>query len=72
MPVLLPPVGRGLTSPCFADGASDRTRAISGCFGETFEPRQVLPWAWQEVKGKGMSVNEAVYTGVIESIVGRQ
>jgi hypothetical protein len=27
-------------------------------FGVTFEPRQVLLWAWQEVKGEGMSVNE--------------
>jgi hypothetical protein len=27
-------------------------------FGVTFEPRQVLPWAWLEVKGE---VNEAVY-----------
>jgi hypothetical protein len=39
-------------------------------FGVTFEHRQVLPWAWQVVKGEGMSVNEAVYTGVIESTVG--
>jgi hypothetical protein len=30
----------------------------------------VLPWAWQEVKGEGMSINEAVYAGVIESTVG--
>jgi hypothetical protein len=27
-----------------------------------FEHRQVLPWA---VKGEGMSVNEAVYTGTV-------
>jgi hypothetical protein len=40
-------------------------------FGVTFEPWQLLPWAWQEVKGEGMSVYEAVYTGVIESTVGR-
>jgi hypothetical protein len=52
---------------------SDRIRAIGGRvprFGVTFEPRQVLPWVWQEVKGEGMSANEAVYTGVIESTVG--
>jgi hypothetical protein len=30
----------------------------------------MLPWACQEVKGKGMSINDAVYTGVIESAVG--
>ena len=35
-------------------------------FGVTFEPRQVLRWAWQEVKGESMSVNSAVYTGVIK------
>jgi hypothetical protein len=28
----------------------------------TFENHQVLPWA---VKGEGMSVNEAVYTGTV-------
>jgi hypothetical protein len=39
-------------------------------FGMTFEPRQVLPWAWQQVKSEGMSFNEAVYTGVIERTVG--
>jgi hypothetical protein len=31
--------------------------------GVTFEHRQGLPWA---VKGEGMSVNEAVYTGTVE------
>jgi hypothetical protein len=30
--------------------------------GVTFEHRQVLPWA---VKGEGISVNEAVYTGAV-------
>jgi hypothetical protein len=30
--------------------------------GVTFEHRQELPWA---VKGEGMSVNEAVYTGTV-------
>jgi hypothetical protein len=29
----------------------------------------MLPWARQEVKCEGTSVNEAVYTGVIESTV---
>jgi hypothetical protein len=64
MQVLLPPVGRGITNPCFGDGWACLR------FGVTFEHRQVLPWAWQVVKGEGMSVNEAVYTGVIESTVG--
>jgi hypothetical protein len=47
----------------------NRTPAMGGRVGVTFKPCQVLPWAWQ-VKGEGMSVNEAVYTGVIESTVG--
>ena len=29
--------------------------------GVTFEPGQVLPGAWQEVKGEAASVNEADY-----------
>jgi hypothetical protein len=59
MLVLLPPVGRGIMSPCFADGANDWTSGWVACFrhGVTFEHRQVFPWA---VKGEGMSVNEAV------------
>jgi hypothetical protein len=36
-------------------------------FGVTLENRQVNPWAWQEVKGESMSINDAVYAGVIES-----
>ena len=35
----------------------------------TFEPRQEALGAWQEVKGEAMSVNEALYTGVIEGTV---
>jgi hypothetical protein len=30
----------------------------------------MLPWAWKEVKGEGMSINDAVYTGVVESTIG--
>jgi hypothetical protein len=29
----------------------------------------MIPWAWLEVKREGMSINDAVYTGVIESTV---
>jgi hypothetical protein len=36
----------------------------------TFENRQVILWAWQEVKREGMSINDAVYAGVIEIIIG--
>ena len=28
----------------------------------TFEPRQVLLWAWHEVEGEAMAVNEAEHT----------
>ena len=35
----------------------------------TFEPREEALGAWQEVKGEAMSVNEAVYAGVIEGTV---
>ena len=38
----------------------------------TFDPSQVLPWAWQEVKGEAMAVNEADYTGVIVWTVGQE
>jgi hypothetical protein len=62
MLVLFPSVGRGITIPCFANGVNDWTSAIDGHDGVIFEHRQVLPWA---VKGEGMSVNEAVYTGTV-------
>ena len=29
-------------------------------YGVTFEPHQVALWAWKEVKGEAMSVNEAL------------
>ena len=32
----------------------------------TFEPREEDLGAWQEVKGEAVSVNEALYAGVIE------
>ena len=35
----------------------------------TFEPREEALGAWQEVKGEAMSVNEALYAGVIEGTV---
>jgi hypothetical protein len=56
MLVLLPPVWRGITSPWsewldFGDGWACLQHGV------TFEHRQV--------KGEGMSVNEAVYTGTV-------
>ena len=36
----------------------------------TFDPCQVPRWAWQEVKGEAMAVNEVDYTGVIVWTVG--
>jgi hypothetical protein len=66
MLVLLPPVGRGITSLYFADEANNWTSMGNGWaylwHGVTFEYRQVFPWA---VKGESMSVNEAVYTGTV-------
>ena len=36
----------------------------------TFDPSQVLQWAWQEVKGEAMSVNEAGDTsGIVCTVV---
>jgi hypothetical protein len=53
---------------------SERSGCGDGCaclrFGVTFENRQVILWAWQKDKGEGMSINDAVYACVIESIVG--
>ena len=35
----------------------------------TFDPRQVLPWAWQGVKGEAMAVNEAENaTGFVRTV----
>ena len=36
----------------------------------TFDPTQVLQWAWHEVKGEAMAANEADYTGGIVLTVG--
>ena len=41
---------------------------MSRC-GVTFEPRQAALGAWQAVKGEAMSVNEALYVGVIEGTI---
>ena len=61
--LLLPPIGRGFTSQCLDIGGAGPGRgdrwAYPGC-GLIFEPRQVALGAWQEVKGEGMSVNEAL------------
>ena len=38
--------------------------------GVTSDPCQVPWWAWQEVKGEAMAVNEADYTSVIVRTVG--
>ena len=35
----------------------------------TFEPREEALGAWKEVKSEAMSVNEALYAGVIEGTV---
>jgi hypothetical protein len=71
MLVLLPPVGRGITSPCFTDGANDGFGNGWACLrhGVTFEHRQLLPWA---VKVEGMSINEAVYIGTAGTDGGRR
>ena len=72
MQVFLLPIGRGFTGQCLDIGASDLASAIGGRVPEavvTFEPRKVALGAWQEVKGEAMSVNEALYAGVIEGTV---
>ena len=38
--------------------------------GVTSDPCRVPWWAWQEVKGEAMAVNEADYTSVIVRTVG--
>ena len=38
--------------------------------GVTSDPSQVHWWAWQEVKGEAMTVNEADYTSMIVGTVG--
>ena len=38
--------------------------------GVTSDPCQMPWWAWQEVKGEAMAVNEADYTSVIVWTVG--
>ena len=72
MQVLLLPIGRGFTGQCLDIGAWDLASWIGGRVPEavvTFEPREEALWAWQEVKGEAMSVNEALYAGAIEGTV---
>ena len=72
MQVLLLPIGRGFTGQCLDIGAWDLAAAIGGCVPDavvTFAPGQEASWAWQEVKGEAMSVNEALYGGAIEGPV---
>ena len=70
--LILLPIGRGFMGQCLDIGALDLASAIGGCIPEavvTFEPGEEALGAWQEVKGEAMSVNEALYTGVIEGTV---
>ena len=72
MQVLLLPIGRGFTGQCLDIGAWDLAAAIGGRVPDavvTFAPGQEASWAWQEVKGEAMSVNEALYGGAIEGPV---
>ena len=72
MQVLLFPIGRGFTGQCLDIGTCNLASAIGGRVPEavvTFEPREKALGAWQEVKGEAMSVNEALYAGVIERTV---
>ena len=58
--------------PCFTCGAHNRDVRQVGVSpsGVTSDPGQVPWWAWQEVKGEAMAVNEADYTSVIVRTVG--
>ena len=72
MQVLLLPIGRGFTDQCLDIRPLDLASAIGGRVPEavvTFEPREEALGAWQEVKGEGVSVNEALYASVIEGTV---
>ena len=63
MQVLLLPIGRGFTGQCLDIGAWDLAAAIGGRIPDavvTVEPGHEALWAWQEVKGEAMSVNEAL------------
>ena len=68
MQVLLIPIGRGFRGQCLDIDAS----SIDGRVPEavvTVEPREEALGAWHEVKGEAVSVNEALYAGVIEGTV---
>ena len=64
---------------CFRLGVASRASAWISAPGTwprrvpeavvTFEPREEALGAWQEVKGKAMSVNEALYAGAMEGTV---
>ena len=72
MQVLLLPIGRGFTGQCLDIRAYDLATAIGGRVPDavvTFEPREEALGACREVKGEAMSVNEALYAGVIEGTV---
>ena len=70
-------VGRGIAGPCLAcilwvrdpqPGCDDRRACPPS--GVTPDPCRVPWWAWQEVKGEAMAVNEVDYTSVIVWTVG--
>jgi hypothetical protein len=65
MQVLLTPVGRGITSLCFAAGANNWASAMGGHVSGTVEHCQVITWV---IKGEGLSVNEAVYTDTAQEV----
>ena len=71
MQVLLLLIGRGFTGQCLdiglGLGRGDRW-VCPGCGGDLWTRPGGLG-AWQEVKGEAMSVNEALYVGVIEGTV---
>ena len=72
MQVLLLLIGCSFTDQCLDIGAWDLAAAIGGHVPDavvTFEPCEEALGAWQEVKGEAMSVNEALYAGVIEGTV---
>ena len=68
MQVLLVPVGRGICGPMLHLWGPQPWRDDKWACppsGVTSDPCQVPWWAWQEVKGEAMAVNEADYTSVI-------
>ena len=73
MQVLLLPVGRGITGPCFICGAHSTQlggddRWACPPSSVTSDPCWMPWWAWQEVKGEAIAANEANYIVIVQTV----